>query len=128
MSQKELFHTDAYDALTEDVKAVGIKKMAALLKPDSDPEQAAKWLNNCLDRKRDQKPDPEHYPIIINEARKVGSFAYVAFLMKETYFEPPVPKVYDIEAQRIGLKLEKINTELQQTMAQLQNLGRELKK
>jgi hypothetical protein len=128
VSQKELFHADAYDALTEDAKAIGIKPLASMLKPDCELEIAAKWVNNCLDRKRDQKFEPEHYPIIVNEARKAGSFAYITFLCRETYFEPPVAKTYEGEVQRVGSKLEEITSNAQQLIGHLQNINRELKK
>jgi hypothetical protein len=128
VSQQELFHADEYDALTEDCKAIGVKQLAALLKPDSDIENAAKWVSNCLDRKRDQDFDPPHYTIIVNEARKKGSFAYVTYLMRATYFEPPIPKVYDIEIQRVGDQMMKLQETIRQCTENLQNINRELKK
>jgi hypothetical protein len=128
MSQQELFHADEYDALLEDAKAIGIKKLAALLKPECDPEDAAKWLNNCLDRTRAQKPDPPHYTIIINEARKVGSFAYVTYLMRETYFEPPVPKNYETEVRKVGQKLHDITGTIQALAEYVNKLDTQVKK
>lgn len=128
MSQKELFHADEYDAITEDAKAIGIKPLAAMLKPDTDLELAAKWVANCLDRKRDQKFEPNHYTIIVNEARKVGSFAYVTYLLRETYFEPPVAKVYDVEIQRVGDRMLELQESLAECSAHLSNINRELKK
>jgi hypothetical protein len=128
MSQQELFHADAYDALTEDAKAIGIKALASLLKSDCELETAAKWVANCLDRKRDQKFEPEHYTVIINEARKVGSFAYVTYLMRETYFEPPVPKNYETEVRKVGQKLHDITGTIQALAEYVNKLDTQVKK
>ena len=128
MNQKELFHTDEYDALRDDVKAVGIKEIAALLKPDCDIENAAKWVSNCLDRKRDQKFEPQHYTIIVNEARKVGSFAYVTYLLRETWFEPPVAKVYDSEVLKVGDRIGEILKQADEFVHYLGKLKEQVKK
>lgn len=136
MTQKELFDRDEYAALVDDVDAIGRKETAFLLRsmeegfdPDAfDAEEEARWISSCLSRKRGHKFGLEQITTIINEARKKGSYSYITWLLNKTYFEPPVPKAYDVEVQRIGLKLEKINGALEQTMAQLKNLDRELRK
>jgi len=136
MTQKELFEQDDYGALEDDVDAVGRKEIALLLKSqeqdfdpeDFDPEDGAKWVSNCLDRNRNHKFSLPQIRLIINEARKKGSYSYITWLLAKTYFEPTTPKAYDVEVQRIGLNLEKINGALQETMAKLKDLDRELKK
>ena len=132
MSQNyELFERDEYAALADDVDAIGRKEVATMFKgeePDFNPEDGAKWVSNCLDPKRNHKFCLEQITVIVNEARKKGSHSYVSWLLNKTYFEPPIPKTYDIEAQRIGMNLEKINGALLKTMAQLKDLDRELKK
>ena len=131
MSQNyELFDRDEYAALADDVDAIGRKEVATLFKgeeADFDPEDGAKWVSNCLDPKRNHKFSLEQITVIVNEARKKGSYAYVTWLLNRTYFEPPTPKTYDIEAQRIGLDLEKINGALHRTMTKLENMRKELK-
>jgi hypothetical protein len=127
--QKELFYMDEYDALREDVEAIGKKELAVLLKgEDCDIDDAARWINNCLDRNRDQKFDTPHYKLIINEARKKGSFAYISYLLRETYFEPPVPKVYEIEVQKVGDRLQVITQSVQELATYVQSLNEQVKK
>lgn len=129
MSQKQLFHADEYDALTEDVKAIGVKPLAVLLKgEDCDIEKVSKWINNCLDRDRDQKFDPPHYTILVNEARKVGSFAYVTFLMRETMFEPPIPKTYETEVRKVGEQLHNITGTIQALAEYVSKLDQQVKR
>lgn len=129
MTQPELFYTSEYGALRADIEAIGVKEVAVLLKgQDCDIEAVAKWIMNCLDPKRDQKFDTPHYTLIINEARKVGSFAYISYLHQETYFEPPVPKVYETEVKKVGDDLQKVTATIQGLAEYINKLNAEVKK
>lgn len=131
MTQNELFERDEYAALADDVDAIGRKEVATLFKgneSDFDPEDGAKWVSNCLDRKRSHKFSIEQITVIVNEARKKGSYAYVSFLLNKTYFEPTKPKTYDVEVLRVGSEMQKIEAAAKQCSEYLQNIQRELKK
>lgn len=128
--QEDLFYPDEYAALREDINAIGKKRLAAILKGDDEKsiKNGVTWIDNCLDPKRDQKPDIPHYTIIINEARKVGSYAYITYLLQKTWFEPPVPKRRDVETQIVGDKLEEVMTTATALLEYLKDMREQVKK
>lgn len=130
VEQDDLFYPDEYAALRVDINAIGKKRLAAILKGDDEKsiKNGVTWIDNCLDPKRDQKLDTPHYKIIVNEARKVGSFAYVSWLLRETYFEPPVPKVYEAEVKKVGDDLQKVTATIQGLAEYINKLNAEVKK
>lgn len=132
----ELFERDEYAALEDDCEAVGKKEVALMLKsrepgfnPDKfDPEDGARWVSSCLSRKRGHKFDLDEITLIVNAARKVGSYSYVTLFLAKAYFEPTKPQAYEIEVQRIGSEMEKIAAAATRCNEAIQNINRELKK
>lgn len=131
MSQKDLFERDEYSALADDVDAIGRKEVAAMFKgeePDFDPEDGAKWVSNCLDRDRKHKFDLKQITAIVNEARKKGSYAYMTYLNAQAWFEPPVPKTYDGELQKVSDQLTSIFEKADSLVQHLGKLKEQVKK
>lgn len=69
MQQDSLFHEDIYDALGTDIKHIGgAKKVGVMLWPEKSADKAGENLNNCLNRTRPEKLDPEQIMFIVREA------------------------------------------------------------
>jgi len=136
MNQKELFTRDEYAALADDCDAIGRKEVAYLLKSqepnfdpdDFDPKDGASWVSSCLSPKRRHEFNLYEISLIVNEARKYGSHAYVTYLLEKTYYEPTKPKTYDVEVLKVGNEMEKIQAAAKSCSEYLQNINRELKK
>jgi hypothetical protein len=131
MTQKELFERDEYAALADDVDAIGRKEVATMFKgseSDFDPEDGAKWVSNCLDPKRNHKFGLEQITVIVNEARKRGSFAYLTWLLNKTYFEPPRPKTYEAEVRKAGDQLSTLLGQAKGVVEYLSQLEQQVKK
>jgi hypothetical protein len=92
MNQPSLFHEDALDALRADVQALGgYKKVAHALRPELAIDKAGEWLADCLNRTRAHKLDVEQVQWIVREARKIGSFCYITWSLRDAGFEDPKP-------------------------------------
>ena len=130
MVQVDAFNDELNElkALKRDCDVIGFKTIASMLKPTiKDPEDAAKWLNNCFDPKRKEKPDVAHITVIVNEARKAMGFSeYLHYLNDKTWHEPPVPKRLGVEAERLGKQLDQLNTQAKETIDYLIEARKEL--
>lgn len=92
MNQPQLFHEDVFDALRADVQALGgYKKVGASMRPELAAAKAGEWLADCLNRTRTHKLDVEQVQWIAREARKVGSYCYVTWSMRDAGFADPQP-------------------------------------
>ena len=108
MQQDSLFHEDIYDALGTDIKHIGgFKKVGSMLWPDKPADKAGENLNNCLNRTRPEKLDPEQIMFVIREAKKVGGFATLFFMADDAGFSRPQP--IEPEDERAALQRQAID-------------------
>jgi len=101
--QTPLFHEDIYAAIQTAVMALGgSKKVGAALWPDKPADKAGELLNNCINRTRPEKLDPEQVLYIAREARKAGCHAIADFTAADTGYKyiPIEPEDEKAELQR----------------------------
>jgi hypothetical protein len=91
-SQTTLFIDDVYEALREAVRALGGSKVVGhKLWPHQPVPQAARRLDDCLNRTRNDKLDPEQVLLILRWAREVGFHAAKHWLDEATGYMPSQP-------------------------------------
>lgn len=78
-----------------------------MLFPHKDPDDAGKYLSNCLDPNRQEKLDPQQLLLIAREARKVGCHVLMNFIADDSGYKaiPIEPENELSEMQRQAAKL-----------------------
>jgi hypothetical protein len=109
MEQATLFHEDVFEALRTDILALGgFKAVGALLKPESDPTAAGRWLNDCLNTSKPEKLGLDQMLLIIRKARDSGSSAGISFIADECGYSRPM--AIEPEDERAKLQREYIGS------------------
>lgn len=101
--QPALFHESLNDALREVVLAIGgTKKVASLMRPEKTVDEAARWLNDCLNADRREKLDPDQMLFLLREGRKVGCHSAMGYISAESGYsaQPIEPQDEIAELQR----------------------------
>lgn len=107
MTQQPLFCEDIYEALrTIGQMYGGAKKMGALLWHELPPAQAAQRWNDCLNKTRPEKLDPEQVIAVLKIGRQIGCHAGVHFIAEQCgyRFEPIEPEDERAALQREFIK------------------------
>ena len=92
MEQNSLFVEDIYQALSDCVRAAGGNKaVAAVLWPDKSVLKQQVYLNDCLNRERNEKLDPEQILFILKLAKEKGCHVGMDFINESCDYEPPKP-------------------------------------
>lgn len=95
MNQQVFWHETFWDALDADIKACeGYKTVGAKLRPELSPDDAGKWLRNCVDPNQRQNIDGTQILLIKQMARAKGATNTV-----------------DFEAQKLNFRAEWISPE-----------------
>lgn len=92
MNQPSLFHEDIWQALTDCVRALGGAKVVGhRLRPELDPQDAGKWLLDCVNPARKDKLCLEQVLWILRESRAIGCHAGMAYIAKDVGYAEPQP-------------------------------------
>lgn len=87
----ELFE-DIYDALREVVRALGgSKAVGAWLFPHLPIDEAKNKINDCLNRNRREKLDPEQFVTLLRRARDTGCHAAKFYFDEITGYQRSAP-------------------------------------
>jgi hypothetical protein len=125
MTQEPLFFEDIYEAIRTDVMAMGgFKRVGAMLWPEKMADKAGEHLNNCLNRTRQEKLDPEQVLFIKREAKKRGSYAtlfYEADDVGMTRGQPIEPEDERAKLQRQFIESTRL---LEQMVGRMQSLSK----
>lgn len=122
--QQALFHETIRDALRHDINAIGgPKEVGSRLRPELTLNDARTWVNHCLDESRGEKFEPEVIQWIINEARKVGVFSTITYILRTSGFEDPKPADPDKVVEQIHDRIQSATGELRDLLQQLEALG-----
>ncbi len=88
----EPYYEDIYDALRSLVQVLGgAKVVGCRLWPDKSADHACTKLNNCLDRSRPEKLDPEQMMWLLREGRKAGIDTGMNYLTADCGYQAPKP-------------------------------------
>lgn len=102
MTTPSLFHESITDALREVVQALGgFKKVGASMRQDRTPDEAARWVADCLNTDRREHFDPDQVLWLLREGRRVGCHAAATYLMREAGYADPLPIEPEDEKARL---------------------------
>jgi hypothetical protein len=100
MNPRALFHETIYDAIGEDIAAIGgFKVVAGKLWQAESPTTASAKLRNMVNPEQPHKLAPDELLMIKRLAKDVGSFATITFESRELSFDITWIQAAD-EAQR----------------------------
>lgn len=109
--QQVLFHESLSDAIRDVVQALGgTKKIGAMMRPEKTPDEAARWISDCLNPDRREKFDPEQVLWLLREGRKAGCHSCMHYLCVESGYslaQPVEPKDELAELQRNFIEASK---------------------
>lgn len=92
MNAPALFHETVNDALRECVAALGgSKKVGAEMRPEKTPEEAGRWVADCLNPDRREHFDPDHLLYLLRAGRAAGCHAAMNYLAREAGYADPIP-------------------------------------
>lgn len=92
MSQSQLFEDTIEDAFHQVVKAMGgPKKTAHALWPAKPIEEAARYLNHCLDPERAEKLSLSEIQFLLKKGRALGCHAAINKFNEDADYEQAVP-------------------------------------
>ena len=90
--QPSLFVESIYQALTDIIRVLGgAKKVGVLLRPELASDNAARWLNDCLNDSRREKLDIEQMLLLLREGRKVGCHIAIEYICQTAGYTTPKP-------------------------------------
>jgi len=91
MDQPSLFVDSLNDAVRDTCRMIGMKRIAKLLWPSKSEDEAARYLNDCLNEDRPQKLSGEEIMVIGEEGRKLGCHLIGGYVNQRLHYAPPVP-------------------------------------
>jgi hypothetical protein len=124
MNQPELFYEGYFEALRNDVAAVGgSKKVGKLFWPEKDAVAAGNKLNDCTNSDRRERLSDEQERLIMRLAREARGFsAAMIFICDDTGFERPRALAPQDESERLQRKIIDATQVLQSSIDRLERL------
>ncbi len=102
MNAPALFHETITDALRELVQALGgFKAVGAKMRPEKSPDEAARWVSDCLNSDRREEFKPDQVLWLLRAGREIGCHAAANYLMREAGYADPVPVEPEDERTRL---------------------------
>lgn len=136
MDQQVLWHDDIYGALKTDCQAIAAqcgnikgwpKEVGHMLWPHKSPDDAGKYLSNCLDSNRNEKLDPEQVLTLINWAREAGSYNAIQHTCDQTLFTHPSPITPEDEGAKLQKEFIQAAKSLEKIMQRAERVGLSLR-
>lgn len=102
MNQDRLFITDIYDALGDLVRSAGGPKgVGTALYPKKEPEDAAGYVKDCLNRKRRETFDAEEILWLLRRGRELGCHEPIRWICTNAGYTAPEPMETETELTRL---------------------------
>jgi len=128
MEQDELFYEDVYKATEAACRVIGdggkewAKKCGHMLFPEKSPDDAGTYLNNCLDKNRRERLNPEQFLWVAREAKRKGCHILMAFICDDAEYQRTTP--IEPENKRASLQTKCIEAvgELKELVKRLEQL------
>jgi hypothetical protein len=121
MNQIPLIIDTLNDAIRDTSRAIGVKEVARLLWPIKPADEAARYLNDCLNPERPHKLSGEEILAIARLGRERGIHLIIAFANMDAGYAPPQP--VDPEDQRAELQRR-----FNESVATLERLAAQIKR
>ena len=122
MEQQRLIHEDIYEAGKDVVKALGgSKTVASRFWPEKPLDKSVPLLNNCLDRNRLEKLDPEQWMLLEKWGREINCHILMNFRCQETGYkcEPVNPEDEIAKLQRAYIDAVEMQKQIVDRMEKL---------
>lgn len=100
--QSRLFITDIYDALGDLVRAAGgPKAVGEALYPKKQPDDAAGYVKDCLNRTRRETFDPEEILWLLRRGRDLGCHDPMKWICTNAGYTAPEPMETETELTKL---------------------------
>lgn len=103
MLQDALFHESVLDALRAIVeRAGGAKAVGCRLRPSKAPDEAGRWVMDCLNPNRSERFPPEDILHLLRIGHEIGYHGAMAYIAQEAGYkcEPVEPQDEQAKLQR----------------------------
>jgi hypothetical protein len=125
--QDRLFITDIYDALGDLVRAAGgPKAVGEALYPKKQPDDAAGYVKDCLNRTRRETFDPEEIHWLMKRGREVGCHDPINWICAQAGYSKPEPLEPESELSKLlreyvatGQRLVELQPKIEELRAKL---------
>src|SRR4029077_8963464 len=115
--QEQLFYDTVNDALRSLVeRAGGYKIIGHKLRPTKSPEQAGRWLADCLNPLRQEKVDPDDVMMLLVIRREIGFHVAKHYVDREAGYEPTPPANPADEQAKLVHTIEQAGQTLQRAL------------
>ncbi|WP_390342334.1 hypothetical protein ACFJIS_18925 [Variovorax boronicumulans] len=102
-------YDDELDAARATVKALGgAKKVGPIFWPDKSPENAARYMADCLNASRSERLLPSQVLLLMRMGREVGHHGLAEHFMAEAGYQRPVPVNPEAEAAVLAHQLDAV--------------------
>lgn len=122
MIQEPLFHESIYDALRAIVeRAGGSKAVGSRLRPSKTPDEAGRWLLDCLNPSRAERFSPEDTLHLLRIGREVGYHGAMQYVAAEAGYcaEPVEPEDERARLQREFVEAVKASAKIAEKLERL---------
>lgn len=124
--QAVLFYESIFDALRGIVeRAGGNKAVGARLRPAKAPDQAGRWLADCLNPTREERLDPDDFLALLRIGREIGFHGAMDFIAQEAGYQatPIEPQDEQARLQREFIKSVEALQRIEQRLGRLATAG-----
>ena len=124
MEQQPLFFEDVFDALRHVVQcAGGAKKVGSKLFPEKSPDQAGRFLMDCLNSSRAEKLDAEQIIVLLRFGHDCGCHAGVKFISRAAGYSEPEPIEPDDEKAELQRQFIAATRSLKTLSDRIESIG-----
>jgi len=110
--------------VTNLVNALGPKEVAAHLRPDLDPDDGARWVNNCLNPSRREKFSYKDLIRMLIGARAKGHHDGMQELLRLVGYNPTTPKSATDEKRDLMQEVLAAQSAINQRFARMEEISK----
>ena len=102
-------YDDELDAAKATVKALGgAKKVGPIFWPDKTPENASRYMLDCLNAGRSERLTPSQVLLLMRMGREVGHHGLAEHFMAEAGYQRPTPINPEAEAAVLAHQIDSV--------------------
>ena len=108
MNESPLYD-DELEAARATVKSLGgAKKVGPIFWPEKSPENAGRYMLDCLNASRSERLTPAQVLLLMRMGREVGVHCLAEYFMAEAGYQRPVPINPDAEAAVLAHQIDSV--------------------
>ncbi|WP_019654001.1 hypothetical protein [Variovorax atrisoli] len=122
MNESPLYD-DELEAAKDTVKALGgAKKVGPIFWPDKTPENASRYMLDCLNAGRPERLTPSQVLLLMRMGREVGHHGLAEHFMSEAGYQRPVPINPEAEAAVLAHQIDGVFGRAESLLARLERI------